>query len=111
MGKKTTLIFDKYIDDKTIYIDIGAWIGPTLFYAAQIAKKSIAIEADPVAYDRLSENLRMNVKKEWYKKISILNNVVASNPGLISFGSQGSGGIQCQVYSGQIEVQPGKLKL
>jgi FkbM family methyltransferase len=90
--KKTTLIFDKYIDDKTIYIDIGAWIGPTLFYAAQISKKSIAIEADPVAYDRLSENLRMNIKKEWYKKISILNNVVASNPGLISFGSKGSGG-------------------
>ena len=90
--KKTTLIFDKYIDDQTIYIDIGAWIGPTLFYAAQIAKKSIAIEADPVAYNRLSENLRMNLKKEWYKKIVILNNVVASNPGLISFGSQGSGG-------------------
>ena len=52
--KNTTLIFDKYIDDKTIYIDIGAWIGPTLFYAAQIAKKSIAIEADSVAYNRLS---------------------------------------------------------
>ena len=48
-------------------------------------------------------------KKEWYKKISILNNVVASNPGLISFGSQGSGGDSMSVYR-QIEIQPGKLK-
>ena len=92
MEKKLLLFLINIQTIKTIYIDIGAWIGPTLFYAAQIAKKSIAIEANPLAFDRLSENLRMNIKKEWYKKISILNNVVASNPGLISFSSQGSGG-------------------
>ena len=54
--KNTTDIFDRYIDRSTIYIDIGAWIGPTLFYAAQLAGKSIAIEADPIAFKRLDEN-------------------------------------------------------
>ena len=53
--KNTTDIFDRYIDKNTIYIDIGAWIGPTLFYAAQLAGKSIAIEADQL---RLSDLMR-----------------------------------------------------
>ena len=88
MGKNTTDIFDRYIDKNTIYIDIGAWIGPTLFYAAQLADKSIAIEADPVAFKRLSENLSINSKEKWYTNISLINKVVSRKSGKIKFGSQ-----------------------
>ncbi len=90
--KNTTDIFDKYIDENTIYIDIGAWIGPTLFYAVQIARKSIAIEADPIAFRRLSQNLYLNSKKEWYKNVTLINKVVSRTPGQISFGSKSQGG-------------------
>lgn len=90
--KNTTDIFDRYIDRSTIYIDIGAWIGPTLFYAAQLAGKSIAIEADPIAFKRLNENLSMNSKEKWYANISLINKVVSNKSGNIRFGSQGEGG-------------------
>ena len=91
-GKNTTDIFDRYIDKNTIYIDIGAWIGPTLFYAAQLAGKSIAIEADPIAFERLNENLSMNSKEKWYTNISLINKVVSRKSGNIKFGSQSNGG-------------------
>ena len=90
--KNTTDIFDRYIDRNTVYIDIGAWIGPTLLYAAQLANRSIAIEADPIAFKRLTENLSMNYKEKWYTNISLINKVVSKKSGNIRFGSQSTGG-------------------
>lgn len=43
-----------------IYIDIGAWIGPTVLHAARIASSVIAYEPDPVAADELRLNLQLN---------------------------------------------------
>lgn len=39
--RNTQKIFDKFLDSNHSYIDIGAWIGPTVLYGAQIAKKSL----------------------------------------------------------------------
>jgi hypothetical protein len=36
---KTFLLFDQFINHNTVYIDIGAWIGPIVLYASRLAKK------------------------------------------------------------------------
>jgi len=57
---ETFLIFDKYLDKEHSFIDIGAWIGPTVLYGCQIAKKCYAIEPDPVALNILNKNIELN---------------------------------------------------
>jgi len=57
-------IFEKYIDKDHSYIDIGAWIGTTVLYGAQIAKHSYAIEPDTEAFVELKENIELNPELE-----------------------------------------------
>ena len=47
-------------DKNKTYIDVGAWIGPTVLYAAPQFKTVLCFEPDPVACKRLEENLRLN---------------------------------------------------
>jgi len=46
--------------DGAVYIDIGAWIGPTVIAAARRAARVIAYEPDPVAVAELRQNVRLN---------------------------------------------------
>jgi len=41
--------------------DIGAWVGPTSILAARLGAKVVCFEPDPVAYEKLLFNIRMNV--------------------------------------------------
>jgi FkbM family methyltransferase len=41
--------------------DVGAWVGPTSIFAAKLGAQVTCFEPDPVAYERLLFNLRMNV--------------------------------------------------
>jgi FkbM family methyltransferase len=43
-----------------LHIDIGAWIGPTVLFAANIAGRVIAVEPDVVARSMLLKNLELN---------------------------------------------------
>lgn len=56
----TFAIFDRFLHPKRPYLDIGAWIGPTVLYGAQRAKHVFAVEPDPVAFQELQENLSLN---------------------------------------------------
>lgn len=56
----TFAVFDYFLDPDAIYVDIGAWIGPTVLYAATKARKIFAIEPDPVALSELYANIKMN---------------------------------------------------
>jgi FkbM family methyltransferase len=42
------------------YWDVGAWIGPTVLYAARRARHVVCLEPDPVAYEFLLANVRLN---------------------------------------------------
>jgi hypothetical protein len=44
----------------TVYVDIGAWIGPTVLLAAQFADRVVAVEADPRALSELRANVLLN---------------------------------------------------
>jgi FkbM family methyltransferase len=52
--------FHKLITPDTTVIDIGAWIGPTVLFAAHFAKRVIAVECDPHAMFELSQNVLQN---------------------------------------------------
>jgi FkbM family methyltransferase len=58
--EETFQIFDRFLNPSHTYLDIGAWIGPTVLYGAHKAKHVYAIEPDPVAYQELVENLALN---------------------------------------------------
>lgn len=56
----TLAILDHYVGPDTLYLDIGAWIGPTLLYAAGLTKHAVGFEPDPAAFDQLRQNLAAN---------------------------------------------------
>lgn len=58
---RTLKALSQYLDRDTVMIDIGAWIGVTSFFAAQIAGKVVAVDPDP-------------------KCIAILEGLAAGNP-------------------------------
>jgi FkbM family methyltransferase len=43
-----------------IFLDIGAYIGPTAIYASRFCKHVYCLEPDPVAYELLLKNIRLN---------------------------------------------------
>ncbi|MFM7445052.1 MAG: FkbM family methyltransferase, partial [Tabrizicola sp.] len=68
---ETYAIFDRHIDDRTLFLDIGAWIGSTSLYGAQLAQRCVAFEPDPVAFAELSRNVDQNRQADWIGKLQI----------------------------------------
>jgi len=81
----TFRIFEHYKNDKGIYIDIGAWIGPTVLYCANIYKKVIALEPDPVAFSRITKNISANS----FNNIVLIEKGLSSENGITQFGGNG----------------------
>jgi FkbM family methyltransferase len=53
-------VLEDNLDKDATYLDIGAWIGPTVLFASKRCKKVICFEPDPVAYKYLLSNLQAN---------------------------------------------------
>jgi FkbM family methyltransferase len=79
-----------YLDSDHSYIDIGAWIGPTVLYAANIAKKTYAVEPDPLAFQELEKNVSLNPALQ--QKISLHEQCITATTGKVRFGSPSTGG-------------------
>jgi FkbM family methyltransferase len=88
----TFKILNDFVSADCYYLDLGAWIGPTALYAAQLAKYTFAFEPDPIAYQELEANVHANKDTEWASRITIYNKGIASSSGTIRLGSRGSGG-------------------
>jgi FkbM family methyltransferase len=88
--RETYRIFNKFLDSNNSYIDIGAWIGPTVLYGSQIAKKVYAIEPDPIAYKELEKNISLN--PELKEKIELHEKCINTLSGKVKFGSMLKGG-------------------
>jgi FkbM family methyltransferase len=58
--KSTFATFHQYIHADTTVIDFGAWIGPTVLFAANLARRVIALECDPYAMAELSQSVMSN---------------------------------------------------
>ncbi len=57
---ETFAVLDKYLSPDSDYLDIGAWIGPTVLYGARKARHVWCIEPDPTAFRHLAWNLDLN---------------------------------------------------
>ncbi|ANE46873.1 methyltransferase FkbM [Paenibacillus swuensis] len=53
-------VLDRFLNENFSYLDIGAWIGPTVLYGSHISKHVYALEPDAVAIKELRNNLKLN---------------------------------------------------
>jgi len=53
-------LLDRLLQDGGLYLDVGAWIGPTVLWASRYADRIVAVEPDPVAFDVLTANVALN---------------------------------------------------
>ena len=86
----TFKIFDTFLDSNHSYIDIGAWIGPTVLYGCQMAKHCYAIEPDPVAFKQLKNNIKLN--PTLLSRISLANQCIMDSNGIAYLTPKGHGG-------------------
>jgi len=86
----TFKIFERFLDSQHSYIDIGAWIGPTVLYGCQIAKTAYGLEPDPISFAELERNVSMN--KPLTDNIRLVDACIARHTGEAILGSRGSGG-------------------
>jgi len=87
---ETFAVFRRFVNPQHSYIDIGAWIGPTLFLGCQLAKHAYGIEPDPVAYTELARNIDYN--RPLTNNVRLFNICITPVSGKISFGSRVDGG-------------------
>lgn len=78
---------DRFLDKEHSYIDIGAWIGPTVLYGAQKAKICYAFEPDPVAFAELERNVKLN--PDLKDKIVLYNQAIGPGDGIMMLGARG----------------------
>ena len=99
MEQSTFEFFDKHLDDRTVYFDIGAWIGPTILYSAQNCKSNW-IRTRSCCLQKSQGQSDSNNAADWFNRVRIKNEAISSVPGKISLGSWKKIGIQCLVHYG-----------
>ena len=52
--------FKAFIRNSDTYVDFGAFLGATLLFAQGLCARSFAVEADPINYKELLENIKLN---------------------------------------------------
>lgn len=77
----TYTILDKFLNNQHSYLDIGAWIGPTVLYGSQIAKHCYAVEPDHIAFQELTKNVKLN--KNIQSRITLANFAISDLSGTI----------------------------
>lgn len=80
--EETFMIFDRFLKPENSYIDIGAWVGPTVLYGANKAKHVYGVEPDPVAFKELITNLNLNPFIA--PKVTCINAAIAEKSGNIN---------------------------
>ena len=90
---ETFKIFDIFLDKNHSYIDLGAWIGPTVLYGCQNAKFCYAIEPDPVAFKQLKNNV--DLTPNLISRISFSNSCVMNSSGITYLTTKGEFGDSC----------------
>lgn len=86
----TFRIFDRFMDPEHCFIDMGAYVGVTLLYGCQIAKRAYGIEPDPIAFAELKVNVLAN--RPLTDNIELVEACIARRSGTVAFGNCGEGG-------------------
>lgn len=86
----TFVVLDTFLgrNPNGIYVDIGAWIGPTVLYAAAHCNTVYALEPDPVALKALTSNIDANGTL-YKEKIIVVDKALDVTDGFTKFGGNG----------------------
>lgn len=82
---QTYQIMSQFLNADTVYCDLGAWIGPTVIFAAKKCRRVVCFEPDPVAYRYLCWNIELNE----LKNVSPFNVALAAKSGMQKMASFG----------------------
>lgn len=83
---ETLAAIDRLVTPASTFIDIGAWVGPTSFWAAFTARRVIAIEADPTALAQFHQNLAIN--PELASRVEVIERALHISGGTIPMGAR-----------------------
>lgn len=78
-------ILDNYLTPKSVYCDIGSWIGPTAIYASQKCQQVFCLEPDLLAYKFLLQNIDLNN----LQNVKPYNLAISRHNGTIKMASHG----------------------
>jgi FkbM family methyltransferase len=73
------------VDENTLFIDIGGWIGPITLLAASLGARVLTFEPDPRAFELLGANVAANPALA--PRIRLHNAAVSPTPGRVRLGS------------------------
>ncbi|MFC7399648.1 FkbM family methyltransferase [Chelatococcus sp. GCM10030263] len=82
----TLAVMAAVLGPDTLFLDLGAWIGPTSLFAAACGARVIAVEADPAALTALRRNIAANPTLA--DRITVLERAVHAQAGTVSFGAR-----------------------
>lgn len=85
--QNTFIEFKNYIKPNSVYIDIGAWIGPTVLFASKLTNnKCYALEPDNDAFSYLKGNIEINNSDIEIDKLAIMDYEGEVNLGVLDYG-------------------------
>lgn len=87
---ETVAAFERFLRPETRYVDLGAWIGPTVLLAAPRVAQVVCAEPDPRAYAVLAANLALNPASA--AKTVALQVAAGAVDGAVTLTSPGEGG-------------------
>ncbi|WP_413990376.1 FkbM family methyltransferase [Labrys okinawensis] len=73
------------VDEDTLFIDIGGWIGPITLLAAALGARVLTFEPDPRAFELIRANVAANPALA--PRITLHNAAVSPTPGRVRLGS------------------------
>jgi len=99
-------ILKTYLKPTDIYLDFGAWIGPTVLFASQYCKQIVALEPNPAAYKEVFTNVAIN--PEVASKTRVLPYCISSSSGKFNMsGRPGSSMSRVGNTASKYELQAG----
>lgn len=82
----TRRLLDALVDASTLFVDLGAWVGPTTLQAAARGAAVVAVEADPAALDQLGRNLAAN--PQLAARVTVVPKAIHPSAGTVTFGAR-----------------------
>ncbi len=82
----TLRVLDDLLGPGTVFVDIGAWVGPLTLYAAALGAEVVAVEADPHALDQLQRNLAAN--PDLATRVKLMPRALSAGIGPVRMGAR-----------------------
>lgn len=86
---QTFEVLNRFLSKDRSYVDIGAWVGPTVLFGSQLSKHCYAFEPDPHAFRALQTNLKLN---PGIANVEAYPMAVGAETGKVRFGTKSKPG-------------------